>query len=244
MKLKLICCDVFIRNVCLEIALSKHIIDPEFTQLGAHENPNTLRDIIQRKIDEAEGKGYDAILLAYGLCGNSTVGLKARSIPLIIPRAHDCCTILLGSRQRFLECFKDNLSGQWSSVGYMERGNSYLRDTDTGKILGLDREYEEYVKLYGKENADYIWETLHPKDISTELTYIETPGIEEHLSYIEQFRKKAEEEGKTVRILQGDMRLIRGLLHGNWDKNEYLIVPPGKTIKAIYDQEKIFYAEE
>jgi hypothetical protein len=243
MKLKLISCDVFIRSVCQEIALTGHIVDPEFTPLGAHENPNTLRNMIQSKIDQAEGKGYDAILLAYGLCGNSAVGLKARSIPLIIPRAHDCCTILLGSRQRFLECFKDNLSGRWSSVGYMERGASYLHDTDTGKLLGLNREYEEYVRLYGKENADFIWETLHPKDTNTELIYIETPGLE-HLGYLEKFEKEASKEGKTVLVLQGDTKLIHGLLHGNWDEEEYLIVFPGKTIKAIYDHEKIFCAGE
>jgi len=221
------------RNVCLAIAKTPHIVDPEFTELGAHENSNSLRMLIQRKIDETEGQKYDAILLGYGLCGNSTAGLIARSIPLVIPKAHDCCTLFLGSRERFAEYFGDNLSSQWSSEGYMERCGSYLRDTDTGRLLGLDKEYEEYVALYGEDNARYIWETLHPRDRSGELVYIETPGLE-HLGYLDEVKKKAEEEGKRVKRIQGDMRLIEGLLKGEWDEKEFLIVPPGRRIKALY----------
>lgn len=233
MKFKLICCNVLMRNVCLAIAKTPHIVDPEFTELGAHENSNSLRMLIQRKIDETEGQKYDAILLGYGLCGNSTAGLIARSIPLVIPKAHDCCTLFLGSRERFAEYFGDNLSSQWSSEGYMERCGSYLRDTDTGRLLGLDKEYEEYVALYGEDNARYIWETLHPRDRSGELVYIETPGLE-HLGYLDEVKKKAEEEGKRVKRIQGDMRLIEGLLKGEWDEKEFLIVPPGRRIKALY----------
>jgi hypothetical protein len=30
------------------------------------------------------------VVLAYGLCGGATAGLRAGSIPLVVPRAHDC----------------------------------------------------------------------------------------------------------------------------------------------------------
>jgi hypothetical protein len=239
MKYKIISCNVFTRSVCMEISRTPHVVDSDFTELGAHENADNLREIIQKKIDNAEGKGYDAILLGYGLCGNSTAGIAARSIPIVIPRAHDCCTIFMGSREKFLEAFKDNMSAQWSSIGYMERGESYLRDTDTGKLLGVDKEFEEYVTMYGEENARYIWETIHPQDENTELIYIDTPGLES-LGYLEKFKEKAKVQGKTVRVLKGDMRLIRKLIRGDWSEDDFLVVPPGKKIKAIYDQKKIF----
>lgn len=163
MKLKLICCEVFMRPVCLAVARSAHTFDLEFTRLNSHVSPDAMRKLIQDKIDEA-GFSYDAVLLGFGLCGNSTAGLRAGTIPLVIPRAHDCCTIFLGSRKRFLEYFGNNLSVEWSSDGYMERGGGdYLRETELGRLLGVDNEYEELAEKYGEDNAKFIWETLHPE---------------------------------------------------------------------------------
>ncbi|MDK2799635.1 MAG: hypothetical protein PWP27_1368 [Clostridiales bacterium] len=239
MKFKLICCEVFLRSACLAIASTPHRVDPEFTRLGAHENSDSLRKLIQNKINAVEENGgYDAILLGYGLCGNGTAELKAQSIPLVIPRAHDCCTIFLGSREKFLEHFKDKLSSEWSAAGYMERSDSYLRETDTGKLLGRDKTYEDFVNLYGEENARYIWETLYPSSTSKELIYIEIPETA-HLGYLNKIKLLAQQQGKEVRIIEGDMKLIRGLIQGDWNEADYLIVPPGKVIKAVYDHEKI-----
>jgi hypothetical protein len=98
---------------------SAHVIDADFTEVGEHIHSDTLRSAIQSKIDAAEqsGRNYEAILLLYGLCGNACVGLRARSSRLVIPRAHDCCTILLGSKKRFRELFEDNPSTPFSSTG-------------------------------------------------------------------------------------------------------------------------------
>lgn len=239
MRFKLICCEVFLREACIAIAGSANTVDPEFTPKGAHEQSDYLRRLIQSKIDAVEQEGgYDAILLGFGLCGNSTAGIKARSIPVVIPRAHDCCTIFLGSKEKFVEYFKDNLSAEWSSAGYMERGDSYIRETDTGKLLGLDKSYEDLVEQYGEENAQYLWETLHPDFHGNELIFIQIPETA-HLGYLEKLKTLADEQGKGVRVLDGDMRLIRGLINGDWNEKEYLVVPPGKEINPVYDQEKI-----
>ena len=230
------------RLACSSIAQSPHIVDPEFTKLGAHESPETLRKQIQDKIDEAGKKeGYDAVLLGYGLCGNAALGLRAGSIPLVIPRAHDCCTIFLGGKSRFIELFKDNLSAEWSSAGYMERSESYLRETDTGRMLGLDKSYDELVEQYGEENARYIWETIHPEPHGKELIFIEIPETS-HLGYLHRMEELAGEEGKQVRVLDGDMRLIRNLVCGDWNTEDFLVVPPGCKIRAVYDHEKIITA--
>lgn len=239
MKLKLLCCEVFMRLACIAIADSPHTIDPEFTRLGAHESPNTLRELLQSKIDSVGKKsGYEAVILGYGLCGNSTDGLRAGSVPLIIPRAHDCCTIFLGSRENFLANFGNDLSLEWGAQGYMERGTSYIHDTGTGKLLGWDKEYEDLVEKYGEENAQFIWESLHPASHSTELVYIRVPETES-LGYLDKMQTHALEEGKSLRILEGNMRLIKALIHGDWNEEEFLIVPPGSSIKAVYDHEKI-----
>jgi hypothetical protein len=243
MKYKLICCEVFMRIACMEIAHSPNTIDPEFTNLGAHENPDRLRESIQKIINNIKDEdGYDAILLGYGLCGNSTVSLKATSIPLVIPRAHDCCTILLGSKDKFIEHFENKLSSKWSSVGYMERSSCYLRETEIGKMLGLDKDYQQLVEQYGEENAQYIWETLHPDYEGDELIYIKIPELES-LGYLEKFKKNAISEGKNVRIINGSKNLIHKLINGKWTNNEFLIIPPEKSITAVYDHKEVMRAE-
>ena len=239
MKLKLICCEVFLREACLILSSSPHTIDPEFTPKGSHDNPAQLRKLLQDKINSIPSSaGYDAVLLGYGICGNATAGLTAGSVPLIIPRAHDCCTILLGSRERFVECFQKNLSAEWSSAGYMERGENYLREAAVGRMLGLDKSYDEYVARYGEENAKYIWETLHPELPDSEWIFIDIPETA-NLGFRERFQTQAVTAGKGLKVLTGDLRLLKGLLTGAWESREFLRVPPGQTIQPVYDQDQV-----
>ncbi len=244
--LKLISCNVFMREACLAIADSPHVIDVEFTELGEHLRSDGLRQLIQSNIDatEASGKKYDAICLLFGLCGNATVGLQARSMPLVMPRAHDCCTILLGSRSRFVEQFGANPSTPFSSCGYIERGSYFLRTADDGSSsieTGGDP-LQRYIEQYGEEDGRYIWEQMHPNRHDNEAVFIELPETRP-LGHALRFEEKARAAGKTVRKLEGNLRLIRNLIHGHWNEEEYLIVPPGKTIEGVYDHEKIVRAK-
>lgn len=243
MYFKLIACDVFTREVCHCIARSPHTVDVEFTEKGAHEDSDRLRILLQERIDKTAEKGtpYDAILLAYGLCGNATAQLAARNIRLVLPRAHDCCTIYLGSRRRFKELFSDNPSRPFSSAGYMERGDSYLHDGDTGRLLGLDRSYEDFVAQYGEENAKFIMETLTlSRDANTDnkVIYIDVPETSQE-EYASLCKQNAETEGREFIRVEGDIRLIRQLVEGSWSDEEFLIVEPGQRIRAVYDWEEI-----
>jgi len=150
------------RSACRAVAESPLTVDPVFTRLAAHEQPRGLGYLIQQEIDKAEEEDlYLGILLGFGLCGNAVLGLKAKTLPIIIPRAHDCCTLFLGSRDLFGQHFGHRPSAPWGSSGYRERGHGdYLNTTDTGSMLGLDRKYQDLVEQYGEENASFIMETL------------------------------------------------------------------------------------
>ena len=99
MRLKVIACEVLFREICLCAAHSQNIISTEFLIRGLHDNPDTLRSEVQKKIDETDEGQYDAILLGYALCSNGIVGIQARGIPLVAPKAHDCVTLFMGSRE-------------------------------------------------------------------------------------------------------------------------------------------------
>lgn len=243
MYLKLLACEVLTREICHCIAGSPHTVDVGFTAKGFHEDCEKLRGLIQDTIEriDREAMPYDAILLGYGLCGNSTAGLLARSVPLVLPRAHDCCTLFLGSRQRFSKLFADNPSRPFSSAGYMERGEGYLHDGQTGRLLGLDRSYEQYVAEYGEENARYIMDSLRlSRDGHTDnhVIYIDVPETSRS-EYADRCRRQAEEEGLEFMRVAGDIRLIRLLVNGPWDPEEFLVVAPGERVKAVYDWKEI-----
>lgn len=243
MRIKFICCEVFTRPACLYTASSPHVVDIEFTPISAHEDPDELRSLLQSKISAASKTNlYDYIILGFGLCGNGTLNLRAETVPLIIPRAHDCCTLYLGSSECFLKHFSDNLSSQWSCCGYIERGASILRDTKSGKMLGLDKSYTDMVELYGEENAQYLWETLHPNEVSSETIYIETPETKNTSSF-STFKQRAETTGKDLKVIQGDMSMLKNLIYGNWDESSFLTIMPGQSIHALYDYEKVFVSK-
>jgi hypothetical protein len=246
MVLKLIACNVFQREVCLCLARTPHVIDLEFTELGEHANSGGLRQSIQSKIDATEitGKKYEAILILFGLCGNSTSGLFARQTPLIVPRAHDCCTILLGSKQRFEEHFKEAPSTPFSSVGYMERGDYFLRTDGGNPTLEYGDPYAKLIEQYGEEDAKYIWETMHPPALdhgTGRAVFIDIPETTPR-EMVEQFKEKATAAGKECVHMQGSLHLIQHLVDGHWDNSDFLTVPPGYKTAGVYDWSEIVRA--
>jgi len=239
MRLRLIGCEVFSRLAYKAAAASDNTVDMIFTKMQSHTKPGQLKAEIQSIIDSTP-EGYDAILLGYGLCGNGTAGLKARTLPLVIPRAHDCCTIFLGSREAFQEHFGQTPSAQWYTACYYERLGNWYPDNPLDMLMpGLGMSYRELVDKYGEDNAQYVLESLKSESSIDFLTYIELPGFDNRSSR-EGFKKHAAREGKKTRFIKGSTRLIDDLVNGRWNVDEFLTVPPGMEIKPVYDQEHIF----
>ena len=157
MKYKLISCNVFKRELKGIVCGSPNELDIEFLELGEHAHPSELRRKLQQKIDDAAE--CDALLFCYGLCGTATDGLTAKHCPVVIPRSHDCCGILLGSRKRFGEIFRPMPSTPFASVGFAESGDYYFHE---GEMLHGDA-YAAMVEQYGEDDAKYIWDAMHPK---------------------------------------------------------------------------------
>jgi len=248
MFLKLIACSVFRQEIALCASQSGHIIETTFLEKNAHEDSDRLRGLIQQQIDEADSHvpAFDAVVLAYGLCGNATVGLRAGLLPLVMPRAHDCCTLFLGSAQAFKTYFSHRPSAPFSAAGYMAAdGGCEFRDAlyQTNEV-DEDR-FADYVVKYGEENAIYLREILtgsRNKSLGKELIFIEIPEFVE-LAYAEKCRKSAEKHGLNYIQVPGDLALLRNLVSGEWRPDRFLIVAPGKTVMGVYDWDEIVRAE-
>jgi len=247
MLIKFICCDVFARIACDLVAKSPHVIDVEFVPMLAHVEPDNLRQLIQEKIDnmESSGRNYEALILGFGLCGNSVIGLSC-CVPMVIPRAHDCCTLHMGSKERFIEVFGKNPSMRWGSTGYFERtmiaGSGYYI-YDQLQNYKTSVEYMGYLEQYDEETAEYLWSTMHPPIESNESIYIEIDGFE-YSDAQEQYRSAMENLGVTQTTVEGNVSMLRALCNGEWDDERFLTITPGKKIAGVYDLDIVMKEEE
>src|SRR5579864_2967512 len=158
MRLKLLACQVITRELELVATRSPHSLDVEILTMGLHDLGVGMRSHLQQRIDAADASTYDALLLAYGLCGRGTEGLRARSMPLVLPRVHDCIGILMGNRQKYQEYFEDHPGVYYRSPGWIEfqSPGQWLQPAQASakNLLGERRTREELVAQYGEENGN------------------------------------------------------------------------------------------
>lgn len=237
MRLKLISCEILYREMCAVVARSPHQVEVEFLPKGLHDIGGAgMCERLQAAVDKVDASLYEAVLLGYALCGNGVAGLRARAIPIVLPRGHDCITLFLGSRRRYEEYFQNNPGVYFKTTGWIERGQNLEQLGLTREKTGVGMSYEELVAKYGEDNAQYLWQQLggYTKNYR-KLTYIEM-GVEPDGRFELQIRQEAAARNMEFEKVRGDMRLIEKLVSGDWDPEEFLIVPPGHRIVARYDE--------
>jgi hypothetical protein len=239
MKFRCITCEVLARPVYLCAAYSSHIIDVEILPKGLHNTPNKLRAYLQDRIDAVQNQEYDAVVFGYGLCGKGIDGLEARDTPLVIPRAHDCITIFLGSRVRYQEQFEKTPGTYWYTQDYVERddGKGGSLAMGTSLQVDIDSVYQSYVEKYGRENADYLMEVMGAwRQHYSRAVYIDM-GVGDGRKIEESAREQAARRGWEFERMEGSLVLVKRLLEGNWEENDdFLVVPPGERVVMTNDQ--------
>ena len=236
MQLKLISCEVLYREMCALVARSPHQVDVEFLPKGLHDiGCARMRERLQAAVDQVETSKYDAILLGYALCGNGLVGLEARGIPLVLPRGHDCITLFLGGRRRYLDYFNEHPGVYFKTTGWMERGEDTTNQLSIQSQTGLNATFEELRAKYGEDNARFLYEQLsnHTRNYC-QITFIEM-GVEPGPKFERRAREQAEERGWRFEMVRGALSLISRLVNGDWNIDDFLLVPPGGRIAAAYD---------
>jgi hypothetical protein len=242
MRLKLICCEVFYREMCETIAHSPHQVDVEFLPKGLHDiGCAGMQERLQAVIGNVQEATYDRILLGYGLCNNGILGITARTIPIVVPRAHDCMAVFFGSRRRY-EAYFDKFPGTYFlTTGWIERGEASgeLSQLSISHAHGMDLTYEQMVEMYGEENAKYLFDQIGDQTKHyRQLTFLRM-GIEPNDSFEKRAKERAAEKKLEFHKEEGNMRLIRALVNGPWNDDEFLVVPPGYKIAVQYDSQII-----
>ena len=244
-RLLAIGCEVFCREAAAAIAQSPCIVDIEYMPKSLHdigEGPMSAR--LQSHIDLALASRPrevwpDAIVLLYGLCNNGVRGLHA-PVPIVIPRAHDCITLLLGSRTRYDQHFHANPGTFYRSPGWIERDSD--PDANPASVtsrLGITHDYAKLVEKYGEDNARYLMETMGDwLKHYHHLCLIDT-GVGPREIYRKICADQIKDKNWVYEEIAGDTVLITKLLSGDWDQQDFLILPPGQKIAASNDADVI-----
>ncbi|WP_165907945.1 DUF1638 domain-containing protein [Hydrogenispora ethanolica] len=250
-------CSILMKEVCRAVhqnparsgrqSVAPTRVDLRFLPAGLHERPKILQQLLQKEIDtveeyvQLEGQSplcretYQALLLGYGLCSEATVGLRARRIPLVVPRAHDCITILLGSKERHQKLFAENSANYWYSSGWIER--MLPPGPEREKQLS-----EKFLQRYGQENLSFLLESeSHWQERYCQATLIisQADGVEQNKAYRAYTQNCASHLGWEYREVSSDLTMLTDLLKGAWDPERFLIVQPGSEIIPSFNDQII-----
>jgi hypothetical protein len=244
MLLKVLACEISKRELQYAATRSTNQVDLEFLPQGYHDNPASGRDQIQKQIDAVARDRYDAIVLGYGLCGKILAGLKCSFTRLVIPRAHDCITLFLGSNKRYQKCFSERPSTYYFTSGWLECAARQESKSMTwggaaspaNSVANLRATYEHWVQTYGEDQANYLVEEL------SRWTETYTHGcllefdFQKPLDLPAKVQQICQDKGWTYDHVPGDLSLLQAMLDGPWPETDFLVVQPGQKVVATFDE--------
>lgn len=229
MKQLIIGCAILERELRHLVGASGQPVDLVLIEQGLHEKPAVLRSRLQSEIDRHDGQ-YDRIMIAYGLCSNALEGVQAGVTPLLVPRAHDCITLLLGSRDRYRSYFDAHEGTYWYSVGWLATGSQPGPDY-------LDKKKADFLEDYDEETADFLIEEERKWIDRYRTACFIRHGLVDESDHLEYTKQAAETFGWQMDVVDGDLTLLADLVAGHEDETRFLLVPPGRQITASFRED-------
>ena len=191
-----------------------------YLEQGLHRTPKKLPGMIQERIDQAASYAT-VIVLGYGLCSNSLVGVTARRQKLIVPRCHDCISLFLGSPARYDAVFRDHPGTYYLTPGWVKENQDPL---GTYQV--------EYLPKYGSKVA--LWAIRESLKNYTHIALINS-GMPES----EVLRRRALENAEFLNMtyieFEGNLSYFEKIIRGPYKAEEFLQLQPGETItQSLY----------
>ena len=182
--------------------------DVKWIESGLHNYTQKLHDRLQQAIDEITECGR--VILVFGRCGDSISNLKNGNFEMIVPKAEDCISLLMGSDERRRDYSREHAA-------------YYLTD---GWIRGERNIWMEYlysVEKYGEATAKNIAKMMY-------CNYRTLALLDTRINPISQLMEKNRDIEETLelerKVVPAELTYIRELLTGPWDTTRYEIVPP------------------
>ena len=237
MRIHIIACRIFARELSYLASQSANQVDITWVGRGLHNTPENLRrhlsdtvEDLYRQLETGELEHRpDAIVLGYGLCSNGVVGIRCRDIPIVVPRTDDCIALFMGSQARYLKEFYDADGAVWLNSAWVEQSRSLVDSEDLKR-----RKWQEYAEKYGEDNADYLMEVESSWEKSYSTMGFIHSSVYDTPENLEKAQQEAGRKGWRMHEIRDDLRLLRMMVDGTWNAEEFLILKPGESIAPDY----------
>lgn len=206
----------------IEPYLQDKNIPVTFMEYGFHRTPDLMTPALQEQLDRIAEPSV--VIIGYGLCGNGLANLKSGRHTLIIPRADDCITLLLGSYQSYMTEFNAEPGTYYLTKGWLESGSHPLK------------EYRDLLEKYDKETADWIIDEQYR---NYKRIVLVAPNQQELDAYRDKAREVADfcQERWNYHYEEriGSEDYVKKLMTVAYQLSEstddFLVIPPGGEVK-------------
>jgi len=228
-RIALLACRVFEREIALHTAGASHIAETRFFEVGLHDRPDKLRETLQEALDGLDAReDIDAVVLAYGLCGCGTAGLRAHRHKFVIPRAHDCIAVFMGSKESYAAQQQRCPTCYYYTPGW----NRERRVPGPERLESLRA---ELAKQFDEDNVDFLLETEREAWALHDTVFYIDLGTDDAETEAEYASRCAAWLGWRFERMRGDPALLRDMLWGNWDAQRFQIIEPGSQLANSAD---------
>ncbi|GAB4271595.1 MAG: hypothetical protein Kow0092_26410 [Deferrisomatales bacterium] len=190
-------------------------VEVRYLDQSLHRVPADMPRAVQEQV-EAAAPYASEIVLAYGLCSNGIVGVRAGPQGLRVPRVHDCIALFLGSRAAYERSFRERPGTYYLTPGWVAEKKDPI-----GVMEG------EYTERVGRETAE--WAIREELKHYTHIALIDTGAVD-----LAPLRDRARENARFLEKayveIPGRLDYLRGIVAGPYDDADFLFVKPGETI--------------
>lgn len=212
-KAVLFYCKTIEEEIRAAVASSGKELVLDGLEFALHDFPQKLCQQLQSRVESAGDCGW--ILLGYGFCSNGVAGLVSQQQTIVIPRVHDCISLLLGSRAGYNREFHNHPGTFYLSKGWIRQGGDPLTS------------YKKYCQRYGEEKASMVIKMEYAN--YSRLAYIHTTGNDDD-DEVRYSREVAQFLGLEFVEIQGSLRYFEKLVRGEWD-DDFIVNPPGRPLE-------------
>ncbi len=190
-------------------------VEIRYLKQGLHKTPDQLRHLIQEQIDQAAGYA-SRIILGYGLCSNGIVGVRARRQELIVPRAHDCITLFLGSAAAYETVFRSRPGTYYLSPGWVAVNQDPLGIVEEEYMPRLERDTAMWVMEEELKNYTHIVLIVNG---AGDIGALRARGLENA-----RVLKKQYDE------IEASLEYFIKIVNGPYLEDDFIILRPGEEI--------------
>lgn len=234
MKLLFICCGVLTDEI--KAALLKTGVDGEIINISEHLHiePEKLKTEIQKTLDELSNE-YKAIVLVFGLCGGALNGIKTNKNTIIVPKVHDCISFFLGSAKKYSTLFSQyGGKAYWFTKSFLKQG--FLPTPEN-----YEKKREEFAEQFDEDSADYLVEM----EKESLLNYHTCSIVDSVNCPCEELgvaaKSSADAYGWGTEFHNISDEFFIKIASGEYKEEEFLIVPPNKTIVQSNNEDILSY---